>query len=344
MNHMEIDFVVLWVDGSDPVWQAEKKKYQSSKTDDSNSVNRYRDWGLLPYWFRAVERFAPWVRKVHFVTWGHLPEFLDTDAPKLHIVRHDEFIPEEYLPTFSSHAIEMNIHRIPGLAEHFVYFNDDTFLLKPFEEVDFFRHGLPCTYGGEVPIELTGEIGIWRHAAVNDLGLVNAHFPKRQAVEKYGKKYRDKCYRWKDNVRTLVLEKLFPDYFTGFKNIHAPAAYLKRTFQEIWEAEPSKLDATCRNRFRTSDDVNQWAALWWQVAGGRFSPAVIDNLVAKIAEETIDELCDAIENQKHTYICLNDPEEEIDFQKLSRRLQEAFERILPDKSRFECCRISGDLK
>ena len=336
MNHMEIDFVVLWVDGSDPVWQAEKKKYQSSETDDSNSVNRYRDWGLLPYWFRAVERFAPWVRKVHFVTWGHLPEFLDTDAPKLHIVRHDEFIPEEYLPTFSSHAIEMNIHRIPGLAEHFVYFNDDMFLLKPFEEVDFFRNGLPCTYGGEVPIELTGEIGIWRHAAVNDLGLVNAHFPKRQAVAKYGKKYRDKCYRWKDNVRTLVLEKLFPDYFTGFKNIHAPAAYLKRTFQEIWEAEPSKLDATCRNRFRTSDDVNQWAALWWQVAGGRFSPAVIDNLVAKIAEETIDELCDAIENQKHTYICLNDPEEEIDFQKLSRRLQEAFERILPDKRRFEC--------
>ena len=336
MNHMEIDFVVLWVDGSDPVWQAEKKKYQSSETDASNSVNRYRDWGLLPYWFRAVEQFAPWVRKVHFVTWGHLPEFLDTDAPKLHIVRHDEFIPEEYLPTFSSHAIEMNIHRIPGLAEHFVYFNDDMFLLKPFEEVDFFRNGLPCTYGGEVPIELTGEIGIWRHAAVNDLGLVNAHFPKRQAVAKYGKKYRDKCYRWKDNVRTLVLEKLFPDYFTGFKNIHAPAAYLKHTFQEIWEAEASKLDAACRNRFRTSDDVNQWAVLWWQVAGGRFSPAVIDNLVAKIAEETIDELCDAIENQKHAYICLNDPEEEIDFQKLSRRLQEAFERILPDKSRFEC--------
>lgn len=332
---MEIDFVILWVDGNDPAWQAEKIKYQSRKKDDSNSVNRYRDWNLLPYWFRAVEQFTPWVRTIHFVTWGHLPEFLNKNASKLHIVRHDEFIPEEYLPTFSSHAIEMNIHRIPGLAEHFVYFNDDMFLLRPFTKADFFQEGLPCTYGGEVPIELSGEIGIWRHAAVNDLGLVNAHFVKREAVKRNGRKYRNKCYRWKDNVRTFALEKLFPDYFTGFKNIHAPAAYLKSTFEEIWEAEPTKLNSTCCDRFRTSDNLNQWVALWWQVASGKFSPAVIDNLVAKIADDTIDQLCDVIENQLHAYICLNDPEEEIHFQKLSRCLQKSFEKLLPNKSSFE---------
>ena len=209
------------------------------------------------------------------------------------------------------------------------------FLLRPFEKKDFFRNGLPCTYGGEVPIELKGNIGIWQHAAVNDLGIVNAHFPKRQAAAQYGKKYRDRCYRWKDNIRTFVLEKLYPDYFTGFKNIHAPAAYLKSTFQEIWNAEPEKLDSTCRDRFRTSDNVNQWVALWWQIAGGQFSPAVIDNLVLKITDYTIDELCDAIENQRHDYICLNDPEEEIDFYKLSERLRRSFEKILPDKSCFE---------
>lgn len=332
---MDIDFVILWVDGNDPDWQAEKSRYQRDKEDDSNTVNRYRDWNLLPYWFRAVENFAPWVRKIHFVTWGHVPMFLQVDNSKLHIVRHDEFVPEDYLPTFSSHAIEMNIHRIPGLAEHFVYFNDDMFLLRPFEKENFFRNGLPCTYGGEIPIELNGNIGIWQHAVVNDLGIVNAHFPKRQAVAQYGKKYRDRCYRWKDNVRTFVLEKLYPDYFTGFKNIHAPAAYLKSTFQEIWNAESEKLDSTCRDKFRTSDNVNQWVALWWQVASGQFSPAVIDNLVLKITDYTIDELCDAIENQRYDYICLNDPEEAIDFYKLSERLRRSFEKILPDKSCFE---------
>ena len=72
---MDIDFVVLWVDGNDPEWRAEKAKYQGAVTDDSNSVNRFRDWGLMPYWFRAVEKFTPWVHKIHFVTCGRIPEF-----------------------------------------------------------------------------------------------------------------------------------------------------------------------------------------------------------------------------------------------------------------------------
>lgn len=332
---MDIDFVVLWVDGSDPEWLNEKRKYEGKRAEDSDSPNRYRDWGLLPYWFRGVEKFAPFVRKVHFVTWGHVPAFLNLNAPKLHVVRHDEFIPGEYLPTFSSHAIEMNIHRIPDLAEHFVYFNDDMFLLRPFTPESFFRDGLPCTYGGEVPIELVGNVGTWLHAAVNDLGIVNAHFPKRESVAKYGRKYIDRSYRWKDNLRTFLLEKLHPDFFTGFKNLHAPAAYLKRTFEEVWEAEPEKLGSTCRDRFRTGDNVNQWVALWWQIASGQFSPAVIDNLVMRIADDTIDILCAAIEQQSHDYICLNDPEGTIDFPKLDQRLIDAFERILPEKSSYE---------
>ena len=332
---MDIDFVILWVDGSDPAWLREKNKYRGITEDESNSVNRYRDWGLLPFWFRGIEKFTPWVRRIHFVTWGHLPAFLRTDIPKLHIVRHDEFIPADYLPTFSSHAIEMNIHRIPGLADHFVYFNDDTFLLRAFQEEEFFRDGLPCTEGEERPLELNGVPGIWQHAAVNDLGIVNAHFPKREAMASHGGKYRDRRYRWKDNVRTYVLEKMFPDCFTGFKNLHAPAAYRKATFQEIWEKEPDVLDATCRNRFRTAGDVNQWLALWWQVAGGQFSPQIIDNLVTSICDETIDSLCACIEEQQHDYICLNDPEGEIDFPGLSARLRASFGKLLPDRSSFE---------
>lgn len=78
---MDIDFVVLWVDGNDPEWRAEKAKYQGMTLDDSNSENRFRDWGLMPYWFRAVEKFTPWVRKVHFVTCGHVPAFLNTGLP-----------------------------------------------------------------------------------------------------------------------------------------------------------------------------------------------------------------------------------------------------------------------
>ena len=332
---MDIDFVVLWVDGSDPAWQAEKAKYSGKAVDDSNSVSRYRDWGLMPYWFRAVEQFAPWVRKVHFVTCGHVPAFLNLNAPKLHHVRHEDFMPEGSLPTFSSHALEMNLHRIPGLAEHFVYFNDDMFLLRPMPETAFFQDGMPCTYGGEYPIELVGEIGIWQHAAVNDLGVVNAHFDKRESVRKYGKKYANSAYRWQDNIRTKALEGLFPDSFVGFKNIHGPAAYLKSTFEALWAAEPEILERTTMHKFRNADSVNQWAALWWQIASGQFMPYNTDNVVDSVSGDNVDHLCEIIKSQSHDMLCINDPEFDVDFEMLARRLRTAFETILSEKSTFE---------
>lgn len=332
---MDIDIVILWVDGSDPAWLAQKRQYLPPEEADSDSINRYRDWGLLPYWFRAVERFAPWVRRIHFVTWGHLPAFLKVDAPKLHVVRHEDFIPAQYLPTYSSHTIEMNIHRIPGLAEHFIYFNDDMFLLRPMKETDFFCDGLPCTYGGEEPWIFRGSVETWAHAVANNMGVINAHFPKRAAVADHGKKYRDKSYCWKDNVRTRMLEALFPDHFTGFRNIHAPAAYLKSTFQAVWDAEPQLLSGTCSHKFRASSDVNQWVCLWWQVASGKFAPYVTDNLVMSANVQSIDRLCGEIRRQSHDMICVNDPEGEQDTEALARQVRQAFETILPKKSVYE---------
>lgn len=332
---MKIDFVIPWVDGNDSQWQAEKSLYQTQVIDNSNSVNRFRDWGLLPFWFRAIEKYTPWVNKIFFITWGHIPEFLNIDNPKLQIVNHRDFMPEECLPTFSSHAIEMNVYRIRDLEDHFVYFNDDTFILRPMQETSFFRDGLPCTYGGEYPIELVGKIDIWQHAAVNDLGVVNAHFNKRQQVKRFGKKYRSSTYRWKDNLRTLVAEKFFPNEFIGFRNLHAPAAYLKQTMKEVWNAEPDLLQITSESRFRGADGLNQWVFLWWQIASGNFSPAVVDNVVNSIDESSVDDLCDIIESQSHDMLCINDPEHEVEFEILSDRLKKAFTTILPDKCSFE---------
>lgn len=332
---MDIDIVVLWVDGSDPAWLEEKSKYAPPMAKDSNSVNRYRDWGLLPYIFRSIDAFMPWVRKVHLVTWGHVPAFLYLSAPKLNVVKHTDFIPAEYLPTFSSHTIEMNIHRIPGLAEHFIYFNDDTFLLRSVELKQFFQDGLPCTYGREVPWTFTGEVGIWAHAAANDLGVINKHFSKKEAIRHHGNKFYSKCYGWKNNLRTFALNALFPDQFAGFQNLHAPAAYRKQTFEEVWAAEPELLDRTCRNKFRAASDVNQWVCLWWQVASGNFEPCVVDNVVDSVTAENLEAMCGIIEEQAHDFVCINDPDGDVDFEALSVRLKKAFETILPEKSSFE---------
>ncbi len=330
-----IDFVVLWVDGNDPAWQKEKAQYSPKKTDDSNSANRFRDWGLMPYWFRAIEKFTPWVRKIHFVTWGHLPEFLDTTNPKLNIVKHSDFMPEGTLPTFSSHALEVNLHRIPDLAENFVYFNDDMFILRPMSEEAFFKDGLPCTYGREVPMPFIGEIGIWQHASANNMGIINKHFDKRIQFSLYKDKYLNKAHRWQDNLRSFMLWKLFPNFFYGFENLHAPGAYCKKTFEEVWEKEPDILNSTSFNKFRQASDLNQWVMLWWQVASGKFHPYCTDNFVSCADEHTTALLCDIIENQEHDMICINDPEKDVDFDVISEKVRNSFQKILPEKSSFE---------
>ena len=104
--------------------KTERQKKQGVSVDIDDRIERYRDWEILKYLFRSIENFAPWVNNVYFVTCGHLPAWLNTECPKLQIVSHKDFIPEKYLPTFNSHSIEWNFHRIKNLSEHFVYFND----------------------------------------------------------------------------------------------------------------------------------------------------------------------------------------------------------------------------
>ena len=114
----KIDFVIPWVDGSDREWQKEKQRYSGNLAQDDRDI-RFRDWGMLKYWFRGVEKYAPWVNNIYFVTCGHLPSWLNTSHPKLKIIRHSDYMPADYLPTFSSHPIELNMHRIKDLSEYF---------------------------------------------------------------------------------------------------------------------------------------------------------------------------------------------------------------------------------
>ena len=62
-----IDFVVTWLDSSDPLWQAEFAKYKKEETGHMESA-RFRNLEIFKYWFRAVEQYAPWVNKVYLVT------------------------------------------------------------------------------------------------------------------------------------------------------------------------------------------------------------------------------------------------------------------------------------
>ena len=89
---------------------------------------------------RSVHLFAPWVRTIHLVTAGQRPEWL-AEHPQVRVVDHREILPPDALPTFNSQAIETALHRVPGLAEHFVYLNDDVFLGRAARPELFFNPG-----------------------------------------------------------------------------------------------------------------------------------------------------------------------------------------------------------
>lgn len=69
MEKDKIDFVLLWVDGSDPQWLEEKNKYSEVKSNVNDDIVRFRDWDNLKYWFRSVEKYAPWVNKIFCDMW-----------------------------------------------------------------------------------------------------------------------------------------------------------------------------------------------------------------------------------------------------------------------------------
>lgn len=141
-----IDFVVTWVDETDPNWVKQKNIFIEQCDKRLNKEARYRDWGFFKYWFRSVEKYAPWVNKIFLITEGHLPQWINIHHPKLVHIRHCDYISAEFLPTFNSNVIELNLANIDELSEHFVLFNDDIFINAPVQQTDFFARR-----GGELP-------------------------------------------------------------------------------------------------------------------------------------------------------------------------------------------------
>lgn len=135
----QIDAVITWVDGADARWRAKRQVMSGpdSQLATANVEGRFRDNGELRYLLRSLERYWPFAGMIYLVTDEQVPDFL-AHSPRLKIIDHRDILDAEYLPTFSSRAIESALHKIPGLAEHFVAFNDDVLLARPVQHEDFF--------------------------------------------------------------------------------------------------------------------------------------------------------------------------------------------------------------
>ncbi|GAB3254334.1 stealth conserved region 3 domain-containing protein [Nocardioides dilutus] len=235
-----VDVVYTWVDGNDPVWnQAREARLaalagsgaaETAQTRESSGQARFVSRDELRYSLRSVHLFAPWVRRIHLVTAGQVPDWLDVDHPAVNLVDHSAILPADALPTFNSHAIETSLHLVPDLAEHFVYFNDDFFLGRPIRpEAWFSPAGLPATFVAPTTVGLTDlpDAPPYLKAAWNN---------RRLLQEAFGR------------VLTHNLA-------------HAPYPHRRSVLAELTERFPEAIAATARSPFRSDTDVSTLSSL-----------------------------------------------------------------------------------
>ena len=229
-----VDAVFLWVDGSDTAWRQAKERARASLFGeaappvDADNTALFTDNDELRFALRALAAYAPWIRTVHLLTDRQKPSWLNTDA--VHLVSHEEvFPPESVLPVFNSQAIEFCMYRIPGLAEHFLAFNDDFMLGRPITPEDFF---LP-----------DGSLRLW--------------------LAKRSKRYMHRLYAragGKDaHASAVARSHLLVEARYGTRHPyvvrHHPKAMTRSAVESLWREFPEEIAATVRSQFRSTNEV-----------------------------------------------------------------------------------------
>lgn len=334
----KIDFVVLWLDSNDPKWVASYNQYRPEKPIYDKA--RFRNWDIFRYWFRSVERYAPWVNKVYLVTNGKFPDWINPDCEKLVLVKHADYMPQEYLPTFNSGVIELCLGRIESLSEHFVYFNDDMFINAPLEPEYYFKDGLPCDYNFESvfknPVyDIINKFGIdldiyWC------ITLINRNFNRKNVVRQAWKKWYGPHLWGKPLLFSLLMAGRTK--FENFTLFHHEQPMLKSVFQEVWEKEKDILATYCCSKFRKEVNLNQYLIRYWQFASNKFYPVKKKGLTYHYyTKEIVTDLIKNLNEEKCPSICINDTPfcSEEDYEYARTMIRQALEKKFPTPSRFE---------
>lgn len=317
INESNIDAVITYVDSNDTNWQELRndsiKNHWNETTNckDSKVANRFRNLGELRYCLRSIERYAPWIRNVNLVVsdYSQIPVWLNTSNPRLKIIIHKQFIPETALPTFNSHAIEANLHRIEGLSDNFLYFNDDIMLRNKVPLQTFITNDKTIAFldGSISPTGIakssdTGHVAMWKN--------VNKFLD-----DKYGVEVRNKIY-------------------------HSPQILNKRIIGKIWQMLGNELYTTSHQRFRSINDYGITCALYqWVAFYEQMSVMKKDNHISVMIDlgpnyDINNRNIDKALKSKTLSVCINDSDHTQNSD-VTEQAVKFMERILPSKGTFE---------
>ena len=344
MNH-KTDIIITWVDGNDPVWLKELERHSPKIAGDESSSAKFRDWDTLRYIFRGIEEFMPWIRKIHFITYGHLPKWMNIDNQKLHIVTHKEiFEDNSILPTFNSNSIEFNFLNIEDLAEQFIYFNDDMLVLQPTHKERMFMNGKPRDFliqtiprRGWIYYTFFSNVA-WRYNINNNVTLVNRYFDKTKSIKACKECYYNKNYGLINNLKNRI-SNIFKKYHY-FEHYHQAQPFLKSVWREAIEINREEVNLTISQRFRDRRGITAYLFRYWHLVSGDFVPIFEKDFAIWDLEsiDNIKKISTMLLENKYRFVCLNDESSHMSdeaFLEGKKILNKTLNKILPNKSSYE---------
>jgi hypothetical protein len=276
-----VDAVYTWVDGNDPAWkqrkaQAKGEVYHAESASDARFISRDE----LRYSVRSLHLFAPWIRNVYIVTDDQVPDWLREDLPGLRIASHREIFRDPAdLPTFNSHSIESQLHHIEGLAEHFLYFNDDMFMGRPVAPHAFFTPSGTARY-----------------------------FPSRNRIPQGPVAATDTPVDAACKNNRALLKKRFGRVITQPME-HIPYALRRSAMEEAERDFPEAWARTSASRFRAMTDLSPTSsfALYYAALTGRGQPGSMPFTYLQLAvPDLADRLQRLLDGRDQDTFCLND--------------------------------------
>jgi hypothetical protein len=288
LQHLDpVDVVYTWVDGSDPAWRERRDAALREGEGEGTPLHelaandsRFASRDELRYSLRSLEMFAPWVRRVFLVTDDQVPAWLDVDHPRLSVVNHTELFGNRgRLPTFNSHAIESQLHHLDGLAENYLYLNDDFFFGRPVDPSLFvLGNGLAKIFFSSVKV-IPGPL------RASDLPITSAA----------------------KNTREVLTQKFGRTTLHRFQ--HAPYSLRRSVMYELEDLFAEEFGATASAPFRSPTDLSVSASLGlaYSYLVGKAVPGRLRHLYADLARvETPDRLALLLARRDRDVFCVND--------------------------------------
>lgn len=288
-----VDAVYLWVDGSDPKWLAKKGKFASDADSHGTSDSRFTSRNELYFSIATLLKNAPWMNRIWLVTDGQKPDLGDL-ADRVTVVDHKKFIPKEFLPTFNSHVITSHLHRIKGLAENFLYLNDDILFGRPLIPSAWFDSHGRCL------IRYT-----------------------RTTLPGFSVKDADVIHRARQHtVQTAISAGLQ----ISMRSIqHGPHPMRKSTMEQMWNRFDEELTATSRNRFRTQADlVPEWLHnfLAYSTGDAVMGGKLTYSYIVLNAKSSLAKILNLALRRPPSVVCLNDVSEIAESDRASEKVTE----------------------